>query len=359
MSKAPSILAMLVGLALISCGDPPTTPSGPPITPPPPPSNVSNLRIEGPASIPPGETAQFRLIATFFNGTSTDVAAQATWTSSNSSALSFAAGGLATARARGETHVTARFQGRSSNGVAVFVLEDGTFRLSGRVTESGSGLPEARVEVVSGAGTGLSATTSFNGSFALYGVGGAAVIDVTLDGFEKERRSILVTGHSSLNVELRPTVQPTDLRGDWRLMFTASAACTTAVPEDAAARSYLVTILQAGTQLQVQPKSPSLVPPSWLQTTGRVVDRTVTLTLPVDDFYYSFYGIKFYSIIEVLGPGRILALGGTARGDRVGDVVTGTFDGDFSLYRNENNGAVWDQILSCGRNDHGFRLDRN
>lgn len=176
----------------------------------------------------------------------------------------------------------------------------------------------------------------------------------------RDRRTVAVDGALNLNVELRPAVEPTDLRGDWRLTLSASGGCAPAVPQDAAARSYGVTILQAGSQLQVQVKSPPMVTAAyWLAIRGRVIDRTVTILLPVDDFYYPFYGLKFFSIVEMLGPARFLAIAGEATGDRAGNAVTGTFKGEFALYRNENGGAVWNQDFSCNRNDHGFRLDRN
>jgi hypothetical protein len=355
------ILAVLIGLATIAaCGDSPSRPSGPPGPTPPQSPVVSNVRVEAPSSIPPGASVQFSLIATFSDGTSIDAASQATWATTNASVLSFSPGGLANGRARGEARVAASFLGRSSSQVTVFVLEDGTFRVSGRVTESSDGLPDARIEVVAGTGAGLTATSGSGGSYALYGVAGEAVIEVTLDGFEKERRTVVVNGALTLNVELRPAVEPTDLRGDWRLTLSASGGCAPGVPQDVAARSYGVTIQQTGTQLQVQVKSPPTVTAaSWLAISGRVVDRTVTITLPVDDFYYPFYGIKFFSIIEMLGAGRFLAFSGTARGDRAGNAVTGGFNGELAVYRNENNGAVWNQDFSCNRADHGFRLDRD
>jgi hypothetical protein len=141
--------------------------------------------------------------------------------------------------------------------------------------------------------------------------------------------------------------------------MSASTACVPAAAADASSRIYMVTIAQTGTLLQIQVKAPVMLNAEWLKISGRVIDRTVTITMPVDDFYYPFYGIKFYAVQEILGPGRILVIAGTARGDRLGDVVTGSLDGEFALYRNENNGAVWNQDFSCQRSDHGFRLDRD
>jgi hypothetical protein len=360
MPKPSFILAVLVGLAtMVACGDSPARPSQPPTPPPPPGPFLTSLQLEGPGSIPPGESVQLRLIATLSNGASNDVAALATWTSDNASVLSFSpTGGVAKAGARGEAHISARYQGQSRQAL-ILVLENGTFRVRGSVTESGAGLAGARVEVVSGTGAGLAATTGPSGSYALYGVAGDVQLDVTLNGFEKERRTVVVSEHTTINVELRPLIPPTDLRGDWRLTMSASTACVPAAAADASSRIYMVTIAQTGTLLQIQVKAPVMLNAEWLKISGRVIDRTVTIMMPVDDFYYPFYGIKFYAVQEILGPGRILVIAGTARGDRLGDVVTGSLDGEFALYRNENNGAVWNQDFSCQRSDHGFRLDRD
>lgn len=358
MPKTSFVLAVIVGLAAVAaCGDPPTGPSRTPPTPPPPPPNaVTNLRIEGPATIPPESSAQFRLVATFSNGTTADVESQATWTSDNTSVLSFSPGGLAKTGTRGEVHISARFQTQSRQ-AHLFVLEDGTFRVGGNVRESGSGLPGARVEVISGTGTGQSTTTTSSGSYALYGLAGDVVLEASLNGFEKTRQTLVVTAHSNLFFELQPSGPPTDLRGDWRLTLSASPGCGVIVPPEAVTRSYMVTIAQAGTALQLQVNSPPTLT-SFMTITGRAINQTVTISLPFDDFYYSFYGIKFYALVETLGPGRLLALAGTARGDRLRDEITGTFDGEFAQYRQESFGAVFNREFSCQRNDHSFLLQR-
>ena len=359
MPRTSFVLPVIVGLAaMAACGDPPVGPSRtPPPPPPPPPNAVTSLRIEGPTTIPPEASAQFRLIATFSNGTTADVSAQANWTSDNTSVLSFSPGGAAKTGTRGEVHISARYQSQFGQ-AHVFVLEEGTFRVTGSVQESGFGLAGARIEVLSGTGAGQSATTGSSGSYAFYGLAGNVMLEATLDGFEKTRQSVVVTEHTnSINLNLQPSTTPSDFRGDWRLTLNASSACTSILPADAATRSYLVTIGQTGTALTVRFNSPA-IPESFLQVTGRAVNRTLTLSLPFDDFYYPFYGIKFYAVLEALGPGGFLGISGAARGDRAGDVVTGSFDGEFAVYRNENNGAVWNRDFSCSGGDHTFRMDR-
>ena len=165
MPRTSFVLPVIVGLAaMAACGDPPAGPSRTPPPPPPPPTNVvTSLRIEGPTTIPPEASAQFSLIATFSNGTTADVSAQAIWTSDNTSVLSFSPGGAAKTGTRGEVHISARYQSQSRQ-AHLLVLEDGTFRVNGNVRESGSGSARRQGRSDSGTGTGQSTTTGSSGS---------------------------------------------------------------------------------------------------------------------------------------------------------------------------------------------------
>jgi len=357
MHRSHRTLAALIGLAtLAACDNQGPTPPTPPLSPSSPPRVTTGVRIEGPASIAPGASAQCRLIASFDDGTTGDVASQATWTTSNASVLTVFPGGMVRGTSRGESALSARYSNRTTH-VYVLVLEDGTYRVTGRVTESGGGLSGARVEVVAGTGAGLTATTGSGGSYALYGLAGTVQIEVVLDGFEKETRTIVVGGHTTADLVLRPTVTPTDLSGGWRLTLSASSGCDPAVFGDAT-RSYSATIAQTGTALQVELRAPALVTAS-VRLNGLVIDRRATVFLPSDDFYYATYGIRYYALLEMLAPDRFLALEGTARGERTGAAVTGTLDGEFALYRSGDANGARNRQFSCRRNDHGFRLDRN
>jgi hypothetical protein len=358
MPSCHRTLVTLVGVVtLAACGtSSPSAPSGPP--PPAPPRPTTSVRIEGPASIAPGASAQYRLIATFDDGTTGDVTSQAAWTSTNVSVLTASAGGSVRGTSRGEATLSGTYANRSTH-VYVFVLEDGTYRVTGRVTESGGGLPDARVEVVAGTGAGLSTTTTSNGSYALYGLAGQVQIQANLDGFDRERRTIVVDGHTTADLTLRPAVAPTDLNGSWRLTLTASSSCVPAVPEDAAVRTYRVTVAQTGTFLRIALASPTFPVADDLRLDGVVIDKRLTVFLPFDDFYYAVYGLRYYSLVETLGASRVLAIAGTARGERAGAAVTGTLDGEFALYSAGGGLGVRNRQFSCMRNDHGFRLDRS
>jgi hypothetical protein len=145
----------------------------------------------------------------------------------------------------------------------------------------------------------------------------------------------------------------------WRLTLTASSSCVPAVPEDAAVRTYNATVAQTGTFLRIALTSPTFPVADDLRLDGVVIDKRLTVFLPFDDFYYAVYGLRYYSLVETLSASRVLAIAGTARGERAGAVVTGSLDGEFALYSAGGGLGVRNRQFSCTRNDHGFRLDRS
>jgi hypothetical protein len=239
--------------------------------------------------------------------------------------------------------------------VYVLVLEDGTFRVTGRVQESGVGLPGAQVAVVAGTGTGLSTTTGSGGSYALYGLAGEVRIDATLEGFDRASRTFTVTDNTSADITMRPTITPTDLNGTWTMTLTASAGCVPPIPDDARMRRYTAAIDQTGTAVKMDVMAPGL---STYRIDGSVIDRRLTLYLPIGDFYYATYGFRYYSLVEQLTSARFLAIGGTARGERTGNSVPGTLSGEFAIYGSGNGTSVGRRQQSCQRDDHGFSLTR-
>jgi hypothetical protein len=91
-----------------------------------------------------GETSQLTAHGMFSDGTTRDVTAEATWTSSNSSRFSVSAGTV-TALSLGMGSISARFQNRSS-GIQVFATAPNTYVFHGRAREPGlGGIPGVRV----------------------------------------------------------------------------------------------------------------------------------------------------------------------------------------------------------------------
>ena len=76
----------------------------------------------------------------------------------------------------------------------MLVLEPGTFKLSGPLSETGVGaLNGATVEVLSGIGQGLRATSNSKG-YALYGVAGPVRLRASAEGFTPQVLDVVVTG---------------------------------------------------------------------------------------------------------------------------------------------------------------------
>ena len=76
----------------------------------------------------------------------------------------------------------------------VLVLERGTFKLSGRIVETGDRpLEGVSIDVVSGTGAGLRATANSLGEYALYGVAGPTQLRVSGNGFTPQVRDLVVT----------------------------------------------------------------------------------------------------------------------------------------------------------------------
>ena len=124
------------------------------------------IEINGPASISPGQSAQFSAISTLSDGTS-PAAASVRW-SSHYGLFQVDASGLVTAGPRtGEDTLSAEVSGPSGGGRStreIMVLPDGTYRMVGVVTENvppATPIVGARLEVTNG--TPVTAITDWDG----------------------------------------------------------------------------------------------------------------------------------------------------------------------------------------------------
>jgi hypothetical protein len=311
----------------------------------------TGIRVEGPASIPPGGSAQYRAIESFSDGTTADATSRVGWSSSSSRVLSVTPQGVATALSRGEAQI--RVSG--SAGLRVFVLEPGTYRINGIVMISGVPVTGARVSVAAGTGAGLSAVTEAAGTYALYGVGGEVELDVTADGFQRLTQAAVVNAHATVDFSLRPAADDAPLAGEWQLTFLASPACGTGLPDGVTVRTYGAAVTQAGALVTLYLSFAMFDSP--VRLGGRVVEKHLEFALSLE----TYYSMPWYVLLEVLDQGRFLGLAGFAAGE-FGDSgarrIEGTFNGEFALYA--GSGLYWSSQLqaSCHRDDHRFRLDR-
>jgi hypothetical protein len=355
--RLSSGVLVAIGLAVVigACGDPPTAPgsgsgsgSG---------KSLRGIRISGPASLTPGATGQFTAAADYSDGSTEDVTATVAWRSSNGSVLAISLGtrGVATARNRGESVVTAISGLTTSPGFQVLVLEPGTFKMAGRVTESGGPLVRpATVEVIEGVGTGLKAQTSFNGSgsYALYGVAGNIRLRVSAPGYVSTTRETVVGNHDAVSdFELVSEVPPVDIRGKWTTTLSASAECSERLADDARVRVFDTTVLQAGTQLSLTMENP--VSGTVIRPVAQMVDGRLKLDL----WKFSYYGEPGHLLLERLDASRWLGIAGTVEATITGQEIRGLLPGEFVTYKDLTfRGAV--ETGACLSSSHGFTMRR-
>ena len=250
-----SFVAVILAGILVACDKPPDSPAAPqtPNVPTPPSGNtvtLVRLEIAGPASIEPGGTGQFTATAHYSDGSTADKTSEASWRTSDDSVLAISSGGTAVARARGESSITASFNGRSSTKPEVLVLPAGTYRLRGAVRDAGLPVDGARVTVTENPAEGLTAT-SRNGEYRLYGIAGVADIYVTADGYVGIEHRVNVTGHQTQDFVLVPSRPREKVEGTYTLRVTAADACQSMLPTSLLVRSYPATVTQNSRRLTV------------------------------------------------------------------------------------------------------------
>jgi hypothetical protein len=302
------------------------------------------LIIEGPQSVAPGASATFQLRTSSVAGQGADLGAQVVWTTSNPDLLRLTGPGTFVALGRGETTISGTlFNQRATH--RVFLLENGTYKLSGRVLDEGEPLPGARIEVAAGTGVGLH-TTAINGWYALYGVAGDIEIEVRREDYKQERRLLRISGHHEVDLPVTLINERPDLRGDWRFSFRPSSSCQ-GLPDEAALRTYDATLVQQGPRVSLTLSSGRL---QWspVRLTGELRGRVFEFSLPLDP-------VDGPWLSERLASGGSLTLSGEASGE----YVAGGFDlrlaGELRVYPPPGASGG---IVTCTQLDHRVRLER-
>lgn len=327
MARRRAFAGLLTAAALVGCNACDKSP-----TSPTPALAVAQITIAGPATLAPGGTAQFTAIARHSNGATSDVTARASWHSTSAEIVEVNTG-TAVARARGEARIWAQIGGTGSPSVHVAVLENGTFVLTGRVTDSANGqtVPRAVIEVVNGIGSGLRATTSPNGSYVLYGVAGQVRLSASSDGFATQTEDVTVTGTTARDIVLTPLAPLANLTGIWTL--TVSAPHCGQLPVEARSRQFEASIRQSGSQLNVTLSSLSLY---WSEVLrGQLLATTMIVPVPHDPSN-SIDNEPYYALLDGIGPSARLGIRGTISATVNGNTVDGLLDGGLDYY----SGAV-------------------
>jgi hypothetical protein len=272
----------------------------------------ARLEITGPASIPPDRTGNFTAIVHRSDGTTRDVTAEAQWLTRDQHILTVSPGGQATGRKRGETQINASIPGLQST-KTVFVLPDGTFRLSGVVRTAGVPVGGARVEVTGGLATGLvTMSDNVDGGYRLYGVSGETSVLATKDGYQSQEQRLLVRDHETLNLEVT-LVRVDDVSGTYTITITAAESCRASLPAEARVRTYTVVLTQSGQNVVATLTGARFV----IDGTGRgnrfqgwLDSGRLFLDLqPYDYYYYTFLESRHADVIEEIAGGYLVVVG--------------------------------------------------
>jgi hypothetical protein len=271
---------------------------------------------------------------------------KAIWTSGNGRLASVVAPGHVTGHERGTAMIEARLDGHRGRR-EVFVLPTGTFRLYGRLTELHHiPLAGARVEVTTGAGAGLTATTDIDGVFYLYGVAGATTLRVSRDGYSSKTHTITVLEHQWITIELSSIGNRPDLSGTYTLTISAANECgigpgTGNLPDEVRVRSYPVTAQQDGSDLLVSVSGVEFNQTFW----GYVQSDTAIFWLRNPD--------DGTPIGQRLSTSRTFWIEGTAVvAITPGSRLEGTLSGNLDLRESSAS------IASCSSTSHSFVLSR-
>jgi hypothetical protein len=319
----------LAGLA-VTCDQSPS-PTAP--LPTNPAAGQFRLELRGPVTVPPDGTAQFSLVIIEANDATRDVSAEAQWSVTNPAVLTVSNTGLVTGRNRGEAILGASIDGFGANR-PVMVIPDGTFRLGGTITDAGSPVADARLEVTSGTGRGLATTTDSLGQYKLYGVSGDTVIRISKSGYRTLEHRIAVTTHQTLNLQLPLAGTLPNVAGTYTLTVTASGSCSM-LSEEVKRRSYTAVVTQNGGAVEVTLSGADFLVFSNARTDqfrGRFEPGGLVLKLrPYGDDEYYYYGERFFDVVERLSAGY-LVLVGTASVSTTSRGMSGRLRGAFQVY---------------------------
>ena len=336
---------------------------------------VVSVEINGPDSIPPGQSAQFNVVARLSDGTS-QTSANVRWFPDNRF-IRIDSSGLATAgQLTGETTLSAEV---TSSGTApeyqaargalrgskeVLILPDGTYRMVGVITENVSpAVPilGARVEITGG--TPLVAITDHEGRYGLYGVPGVADIRVTREGYHPHVQRVQLAEHVTQNFQLALSGMRLDLSGPYTL--TIDAACSTSTPVGAELRhrSYSASLTQSGSTVEVVLTESSRFRVNNARRgdgfMGHVDAAGATFTL--GDNFFPYYGpsydpLTYPRVVERVSNGTFLGIDGTAltKGSRSG--LSGDLRGFLVQYDASFPGIPLRLLGSCYSTAHRFTL---
>lgn len=355
---------VLVAAVAVACGDgaAPTAPGD--VLPTP-----TRLELQAPRSIAPLGSAQLTAVLHFSDGTTAIVTNEAVWRTDKAYLLAVSPTGLATVKlnARGEAYVDVAARGLRST-AEIVIVPDGTYRLTGRVVESGPGqIPIASAAVETGDVVGLPYVvkigTEVDGRYSLYGVTGPMTIRVSKGGYAPREARIDVTDHRTQDFELDAAMPRGDVEGHYELTVTASPSCSGGLPEFARERRYrayleqrddrldLLEVTLSGAKFLLGLKGHGFV--GRLEPSGRM-----TFSLDAYDPSYP-YGYNYPDVVEQVGDSDYLVIYGviTADDESGHTRIDGRLRGGVGLWQNEFGFPhAGRRLAECHAEDHRVLL---
>jgi hypothetical protein len=175
---------------------------------------------------------------------------------------------------------------------------------------------------------------------------------VTKDGYQEERRRVLVTGHQAFDIDIRWS-KPRDLvKGTYTLTIEAANECRALLPEATWKRTYTADISQNGPYVIATLSNATFFSElngAHNRFTGFIEPQHVTFTL-APPFNYVDYLPEF---LEMLTPTTLLAIIGSAKTTETAGSRAGSLDATFWIISNS-----FRYQNSCKSTNHRFTLSQ-
>jgi hypothetical protein len=357
-------LVLFAGVLAASCSDDPSTP-----TQPSPPAGsavitVVRLLLETPASIAPEQSVQLHARALRGDGTTEDVTSRTQWSSADRTVVDVDPGGRATGHKVGEVAVSATYQSATNTHYAtgaVVVLGPGTYKLSGRITDSGVPIVNATVSVSDGSNTDVRTSSGPGGAFAVYGVTGRLQLRASREGYASVMQDFEVTQDTVRNIEMVPDRLRLDLSGNYTLVIALGPCDDRAqgvIAAEFASRRYTAVVSQIGPKLAL-----SLGNADFITRDGRgdhfdgAVEPNGNVMFELgnpDDYYLTEYP----ALVERVSPTAAFLAHGTVKAQATSTSVRGMLTGPIIIAA-ASDPSFLTRSAWCYSDRHAFEMRRD
>ena len=108
------------------------------------------------------------------------------------------------------------------------------------------------------------------------------------------------------------------------MTVSASAGCSSDLPEQVRQREFSVAVVQTGSRITLTPSSPTLVEKH--EIGGRIYSDQFSVTLWFDDYYLD------YALLDRVTPTDWVGIRGSLQGTSTPSAIAGVFTGAFDYY---------------------------